>query len=334
MRHILFFLPVAMLLAACTQDEQTGEALPEPIPLQLTAAMGEAVATPAKAATRATTVDGQWPESGTVYVQISETEDGFDDDKVLNYSVDASGNLKPQESKDIYYWTKNNQTIYVRAWYPGGKTDWNGIPKEEDGMKWTAGSDQSNEADLAKDDFLYAYKDLTFGSQPYTLEFRHLMSKITINLVNSPYLKQYDPAKVSVSLTATNTMPQAWLVDGAFEDSGSELKLSEASPGSSETTITPFSKSVADEDYYASYEAIVIPQGVTNTNKGIQVKVGNATYQWEMELAANQMYSGNEYTFNITVDAKGLTVSAGSSISWNNNGTTGEGTVTIGETNG
>lgn len=49
MRHILFFLPVAILLAACTQDEltdRTGETLPEPIPLQLTAAIGEAVATP------------------------------------------------------------------------------------------------------------------------------------------------------------------------------------------------------------------------------------------------------------------------------------------------
>lgn len=330
MRHILFFLPVAMLLAACSQDDSTlsGEAegtLPEPIPLQLTAAIGEAVATPA---TRGT-VDGQWPtEGGTVYVQISETEDGFDDNNVLKYAVDASGNLKPKESKDIYYWEKNDQTLYVRAWYPGGKTSSSPIPK--DGNKWTAGSNQSNEADLAKDDFLYAYKYLTFGSQPYTLEFKHLMSKITINIVNSDYLKQYDPAKVSVSLVSTEGN-QSWIIQGSFRDSGSRLALKEASAGNTASSIVPFKLPDA-KNYYASYEAIVIPQGVTNYNKGIQVKVDNAIYQWKMTLSDNSMKSGMEYTFNITVKEQGLTVkNADPEVKWISNSFTG--TVTPESTN-
>lgn len=333
MKHILFFLPTAVLLAACTQDELTdngqGTPLPEPIPLELTAAIGEAVAAPAKTATRATTVDGQWPaEDATVYVQISETEAGFDDDNVLNYSVDANGNLKPQESKDIYYWTKNGQTIYVRAWYPGGKTDWNGIPKEG-GKTWTAEIDQSTETNLAKGDFLYAYQQLTYGSQSYTLDFKHLMSKITINLESSAYLQQYDPADVSVSLTGNGNV---WQYQGDFENSGKNLELSEATGGDTGNSMIPYKFSSANGDYFVSFEAIVIPQGVLSRGQVIEVKVGNAAaYRWDIQLPSSQyqMTSGVEYTFNITVDAKGLTVVVGQNIGWDTDGASGEGSVTL-----
>lgn len=324
MRHILFFLPVAMLLAACTQDElteQTGAALPEPIPLELSAAIGEAVAVP----TRATTADGQWPDGGTVYVQISEFEFGLDNAEVLAYTVDTKGNLTPPASAKTIYWTNNGQAYWVRAWYPGTRNEYTTAPPKAGGT-WTAGQNQSQEAYLAKDDFLYAYQQLTFGLSTYRLNFSHLMSKITINLENSDYLKQYGPEKVSVSLITT-TQDAAWCVEGAFEGSGKELKLSETAAGD-QSTITPFRKSAVTGDYYASYEAIVIPQSVAD--KAIQVKVGNATYQCAMAVPdnPNDMTSGYQYTYSVTVKETGLTVSAGSSISWSTGGN-GTGTVTI-----
>lgn len=326
MKHILLFLPVVMLLAACTQDELTdngqGTPLPEPIPLQLTASIGEAVATPA---TRATTVDGQWPaEGGTVYVQISETEDGLDNATAMKYTVDANGNLTPPSDAETLYWENTTQTFYVRAWYPGGRTDWDYTPKKD--IQWTAGIDQSTEAGLAKDDFLYTYQTLTFSTQPHKLDFKHLMSKITINLVNSDYLMQYAPEKVSVSLASTDFY-KAWLYEGTFKDSGSELNLSEKIGSKNIATITPFKLS-ADGTYYASYEAIVIPQEFT-VGRGIQVKVDNTIYQWSvMSSSTLQMESGNEYTFNITVKEQGLEVSAGSSIDWGT-GSNGTSSVTL-----
>lgn len=324
MRHILFFLPVAMLLAACTQDElteQTGAALPEPIPLELSAAIGEAVAVP----TRATTADGQWPDGGTVYVQISEFTSGLDNAEVLAYTVDTKGNLTPPASAKTIYWTNNGQAYWVRAWYPGTRNEYTTAPPKA-GDTWTAGQKQSQEAYLAKDDFLYAYQQLTFGLSTYRLNFSHLMSKITINLENSDYLKQYGPEKVSVSLITT-TQDAAWCVEGAFEGSGKELKLSETAAGD-QSTITPFRKSAVTGDYYASYEAIVIPQDI-GSYKGIRVRVDKTTYQWAMELdGATQLESGYEYTFDITVKEQGLEVSAGSSISWSAGGN-GSGSVTL-----
>lgn len=340
MRHILFFLPVAMLLAACSQDDSTlsGEAegtLPEPIPLQLTAAIGEAVATPA---TRGTTVDGQWPtEGGTVYVQISETEDGFDDNKVLEYSVDASGNLTPAEGTETYYWTKNGQTIYVRAWYPGGSTDSSPIPKA--GNTWTAETDQSksNGADLAKSDFLYAYKALTFGSQPYTLNFSHLTCKITINLVNSTYLEAQAEESVKVVLA---TDSKNWYHTGDFKGTNTSLTLYESGDLDSESqTITPYTFTTPNKGAYATYQAIVIPQLIgTSQKKTILVTVGKATYKWEISITSidgidlNELSGGYEYTFNITVKEQGLKVNyAEQGVNWTKN--TFEGTVTLDNTN-
>lgn len=303
MRHILYLLPVAMLLAACTQDELSdngqGTPLPEPIPLTLTAAIGDAVAIPT---TRATTLDGQWPDGGTVYVQISETEAGLDNAEVLEYTVDADGKLTPPADAETIYWTHNDQKFYVRAWYPGGRTDYTDIPKADN--VWTVGSDQSTEENLAKDDFLYAYKQLAYGSQPYTLVFKHLMSKITINIVNNDYLKQYDPAKVGVSLVSVHSDigSEIWIMEGVFKGSGSNLALEE--PVATQVTtssITPCKLSSADGNYYASYEAIVIPQMI-NSVRGIQVKVGNAIYQWQKrfpnDLGYSYMQSGSEYTYN------------------------------------
>lgn len=327
MKHILLLLPVAMLLAACTQDELTdngqGTPLPEPIPLQLTASLGETVATPA---TRATTVDGEWPASGIVYVQISDTEEGLDGAPVKEYTVDAKGNLTPPLGTEPLYWENTTQKYCVRAWYPGGRTDWNDTPKE--GIQWTVGEDQSTEAGLAKDDFLYAYQTLEFSTQPHKLDFKHLMSKITINLVNSDYLMQYDPEKVSVSLVSTDFYP-AWYYEGTFRGSGSELDLFEKQAGEAIATITPFKLS-ADGTYYASYEAIVIPQVINGTKKAIQVTVDNTTYQWSMTLSSGAMMkSGNEYIFNITVDARGLDVQVDTSIGWGADGASGNGSVTL-----
>lgn len=95
------------------------------------------------------------------------------------------------------------------------------------------------------------------------------------------------------------------------------------------TSITPCKLSFANENYYASYEAIVIPQMVNNANKGIQVKVDNAIYQWQMSISNSQgMQSGSEYTFNITVKEEGLSVTTEQSIGWNT-GSTGSGSVTV-----
>lgn len=337
MRHILFFLPVAMLLAACTQDEltnRTGEALPEPIPLQLTAAIGEAVATPA---TRGT-VDGTWDGGEVIHVQVASNKDaGFTSESDIDwaniepilYTVGTDGTLK-DPTKQVY-WQATSEKLYIRAWCAGTGEKYTDTPMPGNNNTWSTPKDQSTSEALKQADFLFAYRSMTFEERTVNagLEFSHLTSRITINLKNSAYLKQYDPAKVSVSLITTDGNFQAWYFEGSFKGSGSGLYLFEKTAGNVITTITPFELSSTNEDYYASYEAIVIPQDI-GSYKGIRVRVDKTTYQWAMELSdgATQLKSGYEYTFDITVKEQGLEVSAGSSINWGEGGN-GNGNVTL-----
>lgn len=339
MRHILFFLPMAMLLAACTQDEltdRTGEALPEPIPLQLTATIGEAVATPA---TRGT-VDNSWDGGEVIHVQVASNKDaGFTSEAAIDwaniepvlYTIGTNGSLTLKDPTKQVYWQATSETLYIRAWCAGTGEKYTDTPMPGNSYTWRTPKDQSTSDALKQADFLFAYRSMTFEERTvnYGLDFSHLTSKITINLKNSDYLKQYDPAKVSVSLVTTDGNPQAWYFEGSFKGSGSGLYLFEKTAGNVITTITPFELSSTDEDYYASYEAIVIPQDI-GSDKGIRVSVDKTTYQWAMELSdgAAQLESGKEYTFDITVKEQGLEVSAGSSIDWSE-GSSGSGSVTL-----
>lgn len=331
---------MAMLLASCTQDEltdRTGEALPEPIPLQLTAAIGEAVATPA---TRGT-VDNSWDGDEVIYVQVASNKDaGFTSEAAIDwaniepilYTVGIDGTLTLKDPTKQVYWQATSETLYIRAWCAGTGADYTDIPMPGNSYTWSTPKDQSTSDALKQADFLFAYRSMTFEERTINagLEFSHLTSKISINLVNSSYLKQYDPAKVSVSLITTVDTDMAWYVEGAFRDSGSGLNLFEGTNGNRNSTITPFKRPyTTDEDYYASYEAIVIPQDVAGRYKGIQVTVNNTTYVWGMTLSSGyQMESGKEYTFDITVKEQGLEVSAGSSIDWSTGGS-GSGSVTL-----
>lgn len=260
----------------------------------------------------------------------SESDIDWANIEPILYIVGIDGTLTLKDPTKQVYWQATSETLYIRAWCAGTGEKYTDIPMPGNNNTWSTPKDQSTSEALKQADFLFAYRSMTFEERTVNagLEFSHLTSRITINLKSSNYLKQYDPAKVSVFLATTDERFQAWFFDGSFKGSGSELNLFEKTAGNL-TTITPFELSAAGEDYYASYEAIVIPQGVIGT-KGIEVKVGNATYQWAMELSdgATQLKSGYEYTFDITVKEQGLEVSAGSSISWGEGGS-GSGNVTL-----
>lgn len=335
MRHILYLLPVAMLLAACTQDELTdngqGTPLPEPVPLTLTAAIGDAVAIP----TTRGTVDNSWDGDEVIHVQIASNKDaGFTSESAIGwasiepilYTVGTDGSLTLKDPTKQVYWQATDETLYIRAWCAGTGEDYTDIPMLD--KVWRTPTDQSTSEALQQADFLFAYRSMTFEEHTVNagLEFSHLTSKITINLANSGYLENKE---VGVSLVSVYTGAEVWSIEGVFEGSGSNLALEEQSIGGLVTSITPCKLSSANENYYASYEAIVIPQGVNNMYKGIQVKLGNAIYQWQMSISNNLgMQSGSEYTFNITVKEEGLSVTTEQSIDWNT-GSTGSGSVTL-----
>ena len=242
------------------------------------------------------------------------------------YDVTATGDKKTAtlSSDDPFWWTNVIETKTVAAWHPARHPDdesinfENRIPVEKD--KWSVPADQSIEGfDGSAYDFIYAYKEIPFANhEDARLEFRHLLSKVVVNLEKSEYLSA-NSNDVSVSLINC-------ALSGIFIRSGEDLVLESSTSQYESITMR---KVATNDDAFASYDALVFPQGVFGRNINVLVQVGTTSYTWYVQMEDKMFYSGICYTFNITVDAKGLNVSVEKSIGWDFNGASGDGSVVL-----
>lgn len=321
LRNIVAVLLACVGFASCSQDDlaEKDTSLPAgKYPLELTASIGEAIAAPA---TRGT-AHGTWPYKGSLkIVSIDQDEDKINWNLVNEnyyYSVSADGTVELHKTER--YWKKSDERLHIFA---GARIL--GI----EGARWSVRPDQSNEADLNASDYLTAYGILNFHEKEHTLEFRHLTSKITVNLKQSDYLKAQDPDAVKVTL---GTKDKQWYIEGSFKGQPKEIWL-EAEEGREQTEeIIPYKNpNQTDAGIYATYEAVLIPQQITGTGKTVQIKVGDAIYNYEIKCDNGKFSGGENWIYNITVNENELDVSIGytENISWGTNGNTGNGEVEL-----
>lgn len=332
LRHkFALWLMAALTLVSCSQDElaDNGQGTLLPVgkyPLELTATIGEAVATPA---TRGT-VHGTFPNSYTGnYLRIASSIDYPEEKEIdwyygvthsITYKINEDGTMVLDQGMiDPIYWRRTDEKIYIYAYSLGN------CPDERNTFPHKVSEDQRKEWIFNGSDYLFAYEVLTFGGN-HTLNFRHLPSKVTINLMQFDYLDKQNPEEVEVTLTSKD---KQWYVEGNFIGRNpDEITLFEAE-GLKQSEIIPYKNPNPVDGMYATYEAVVIPQTITGTGKIIQIKVGKTTYSYEVKCPKGQYTSGEEWIYNITVDAKGLKVSVEENISWGTDGATGSGSVTL-----
>lgn len=334
LRHkFALWLVAALALASCSQDEPAengqGTLLPYgKYPLELTATIGEAVATPA---TRGT-VHGTFPDYGFhVYARVASSIDYPEENEIdwysnskiqrNDYEINGDGTVVPDP--DFYrpvYWRRIDETIYIYAY------SWGNIPDELNTSPHEVFDDQRKEMKFNGSDYLFAYEALTFGGD-HTLNFRHLTSKVTINLRPSEYLSAQDPEDVEVKLTGKDG--GKWYIQGNFIGRDPDKVTLFEAEGLKQSEIIPYRNPNPTDGMYATYEAVVIPQTITGTDKTIQIKVGKTTYSYEVKCPKGKYTSGEEWIYNITVGAKGLdvTVEEGN-IGWGE-GDPGSGSVAL-----
>lgn len=328
-RNVAAALLACVGFASCSQDElaEKDTSLPAgKYPLELTASIGEAVAAPA---TRGT-VHGQWPYNGNIALHYFSSTQYPDEGNIIGgtmryvCNIDANGTVKITSSMGFDmtpYWINSEETIYIYAGtYP--------LDYGSGSSSWTVEADQSDEGKLNKSDYLVAYEAFTFQKDnTYTLRFRHLTSKITVNLKQSDYLKAQDPDAVEVTLGTKN---EQWYIQGGFSGQPKEITMVGEGDRSRAQKIIPYKNpNQTDAGIYATYEAVLIPQQITGTGKTIQVKVGNTTYSYEFKCDKGKFSGGEEWIYNITVKEKGLDVTVGESIGWDTDGATGSGNVEL-----
>ena len=185
-QNLLFLCAAAFVLAACTQDERSGGALPEgEYPLIINAIGLQAVATPAS--TRAT-VDGNWDGVTSVALSVGGT--------VKEYSVTTTDTEKKtatlSRNSDPFWWTSRNP-ITVSAWWPYATTMPDVVVK----------SDQRKQTDFAASDFISAENQTVQFDNP-TLEFSHRTARITVNLEKGNGITNVTGADVYVTGLSTD----------------------------------------------------------------------------------------------------------------------------------
>lgn len=326
-------LAAALLLASCSQDELTEQGTPLPVgqyPLELTAGGLQAVATPPQPATRGT-MDGDWDGVENVWVKVNDFE------RDMKYKVEASEDKKealltpdiPLHDDDYpFWWQSTTETKTVTAWAPYEYVlfEWFDLP-----TKW-------EKDDFAEYDIIGVRKDIQFTDDPKSLEFRHLMAKVVINLRRTEYLE--NAQKVDVQLRAmykTGRLSVAYDSNQLMVDYKREAGVN----------ITPYhlpAETYEEVDFgngqrekpFASYTALVVPVNLTNANV-LQIEVDGATYL-VTKAALNVGQYDNVYyrpgqvtTFNIRVKENELEVSIdySESISWGTDGNTGSGEVEL-----
>ncbi len=315
MKHTLILVAAALVLAACSQDEPTGDSLPGgKRPLVINASGLQAIATPQ---TRGT-LEGNWDGVKTVGVQV-EIIPSFPSKEYKVETEDGSGtaHLSPAEplgAGDMaFWWTSTTETKIVTAWCPYGEGY---IPSV-----WTIPEKQTAE-NMQAADLLCARKEgMTLQDcETGTFEFRHMLSKVRINLKASDYLQ--NAAKVDVRLLDQYTMANC-----------NDMPQTLSGISTRDHSITPCQLETPGSGCYASYEALVIPldaDEVAATDELIGITVDGAEYVYHLPDDYNNalFLGGYVYTFNITVDAKGLEVSVAQSTAWTS-GDDGEGSVAL-----
>lgn len=333
LRNIAAALLACAGFASCTQDELEEQGTPLPVgqyPLELTAGGLQAVATPPQPATRGT-MDGDWDGVANVRVKVNENE------RAMKYKVEASEDKKealltpdiPLHDDDYpFWWQSTTETKTVTAWAPYEYVlfEWFDLP-----TKW-------EKDHFAKYDIIGVRKDIQFTDDPKSLEFRHLMAKVVVNLRRTDYLE--NAQKVDVQLLN-------WYKAVRLEIISNQLQVN-YNFSSDIVNITPYllpdgTYEAVDfgdgqrEKPFASYTALVYPRNSSKTNE-LQIEVDGAIYVVTRDALGQggmmgevKYEAGKVTTFNITVKENELdvTIDDTENISWGTNGNTGSGEVEL-----
>ncbi len=285
-------LLMSVLFAACSQDEVTPQdtSLPEgKYPLVLTAEGLEVTATPAEAGTRST-VDGDWEGVTEVAVRV-------DGRFPMVYKVEPSApygtaTLSAADGETPFYWQSATSPINVEAWYP--------YDMDPDHWYWKVKSDQSDFANYRASDRIKGQLEmLTFNDRNRSMTFYHHTAKVVIKLTSE---------------------------EKGFSLENAEVRLLNITGVESGTTIKPYCHKEQEQGQeQISYLALLNGQTINENTNFIQVTANGIDFYYKPAVA-KELQGGTVYTYNITVQAKGLSVSVGESMSWGT-GNSGEGSA-------
>lgn len=240
----------------------------------------------------------------TVDVYITENNGGNNPTtypQPIEYTTGAGGALTVGTQ---YYYPTSGNGVNIYALYPATAAT---------GELFTIADDQSTDANYKASDLMYgkpASNPVSPSANAVNIKFTHLLSKVTINLIEGANVTSLNGAKVELLGVKPSTTLTADI---------NGYSITAASGNATPITVMTATETVT------SGSAIIVPQ--TLPEMFLQVTLDGATLTGKLDSGAPELTAGNEYTYDITVNVRGGALEIEGSITPWDDGGTDSGTV-------
>ncbi len=228
-------------------------------------------ATVAGGADTRATVEGTWEKGNAITLSIDES--------TYTYLYDGTG----WTSTAPYFWPEEEAPISVSAYSFGGKAT----------GQHAVQADQHTGDGYQSSDFLYAPAVEVAHGEDAELTFYHQTAKVVVNIKKEGIMAENPTHKVAIqgALSGTFTAPTGEDTFGTW--------TADASEGS----ITP--QAITPTEYAASYQALLIPQTISEGQTLFSFMVDGQTYTYTVPTGGITWETGKEYTYNMTLTMNG-----------------------------
>lgn len=287
---MIFAAIAALALTACSNDDEIKVGGDNAILLTSSLNVAET-----RAATNIQT--SAFDAGETVDVYITENEPGTNE---THYNQPILATTKTGGALDLqdgpYYYPTSGNGVNIYALYPATAAT---------GELFTIKEDQSTDANYKASDLMYGKpatnNPVSPSANAVDIQFSHLLSKVTINLIAGENVTSLDGAKVEL----LGVKPSTTLTAGINGHS-----ITAASGDATPITVMTATETVT------SGSAIIVPQ--TLPEMFLQVTLDGATLTGKLASGAPELTAGNEYTYDITVNMRGgALVIKGQISQWN-----------------
>ena len=222
------------------------------------------------------------------YLSIDQNGTNYDYNVVMKYEGDtwvAYESAAENAAKTQLLWegSKDNVTVTAATFR---------LPEASTSCSLNVQTDQSTAEAVKASDHLYYYSNtVTPSTGGISLGLNHIMSKITVKLtLGTEYATSETNPITSVSAFGASTDATYSPGAGTPWSAGSNV---------SKITLIP-SVAYDTSNRTATYEAILVPQTIAANAFGIEIRIGEKTYEWK-SADAFTLTGGTNHTLEMTV---------------------------------
>ncbi|MBP5355721.1 MAG: fimbrillin family protein [Prevotella sp.] len=307
MKKYIFLASAVVALAACSSNEEFEQIGNCEIKLSST------LLVQTRAAQDIQSEAFESGESMAVFINEDSSSPSTHYDQPLQYDVEDDGSLTTTNPQ---YFPQNGNGVNIYAVYPyeAGQN----LEVTETTAPFSVQFDQSSKDNYKASDLMVGEttsKPVYRTTDNVTLQFKHCLSKININIKVGDGVDANDLNDAIVTIYTRTNEATFDVQSGVITAVNSQAQAS-----------TPFVRAgnlTASGNGFEGMSAIIIPQDISAGSQFITIDTNNqTTYRYSLPNTVNliSFESGKAYTYNLTVRKSGLTLDSTNITDWDDGG--------------